>query len=171
MRDIVHAMFPLRSLAIVSWWVFACLAFMPLSADIASAHAGHRHVIDAPAQSSSVSDVSRASVVVDATASDHSHDATTEPNEVIGHGVASTPEAMLVVTAQGPISSKFVPCTCGGACGSCTSMSCCSAVLVSTLEAHLRWSQGCAHWLTSSESMADTEIAPLPRPPNPFLLT
>lgn len=61
-------------------------------------------------------------------------------------------------------------CICNGACGSCTPLSCCAVIIPQLVDdALIRLAKS----LVAPETglrMQDSEVAPLPRPPNPPLL-
>lgn len=166
-----HATSAFRSLFKWNGFAVACVAFVLLVSDVALAHSGHRHDSGSQAQVTGLAEASSAPLGTISAKPDQPNDSVALPRHVIGLGVARTVEAEVVFKTHVSGLTHYARCICGGACGSCTSMSCCSAILASSVDQPLRGAQGRAHGLPVGDSMTDVEIAPLPRPPNPALLT
>jgi hypothetical protein len=163
-----------RLLAMASGIVCAWLALAVVSADVALAHAGHRHVTESQIAVLSFAEVTGApaapAVVTSTVNSTPARDATAVPADRIEY--AGTPMAGVVNALSIHVASLKMNahCACGHGCGSCTSMSCCSAALIPTGCDQLARPGKTAHMPMISAGMASAEVAPLPRPPNPQLL-
>lgn len=167
MRALADTMVARRWRHAMSCMTVAWLALIMTVAGPALAHPGHRHVAEAqveqerPATLSATAAISELPMSVTAEADVRNPSARSLPQPA---DVAAT------TFTSGAISSKSkLHCPCGSACGSCTSMSCCSAGLVPLCSEHHERPVMAVHYFATSLSLIGTNVSPLPRPPNPTL--
>lgn len=158
-----------RSLFVAGALLVTWLALTIVSASSVQAHAGHRHVADAQ-------------LAVTHTPAGRADLAISDPDiapPAVGFAPASlyrseddsSSAAERATTAMASLASPKTEmhCGCGGACGSCTSASCCSAVLAPLSDRHFRRPRTIENMRSTSASVTCAGVAPLPRPPNPPL--
>jgi hypothetical protein len=159
--------------------VLAWLVVASASSTSAQAHAGHRHgatvlpaVIEQKAGTATPSDAADvAPSDATSTNSTSGRDTVRAPTQGSHHVGASTGEAADgVVLSVGGLNLKACG-ACGGPCGSCASMLCCSTVLAPQYDSQLTRPAISVPLPAPTTSMASTAVAPLQRPPNPQLLT
>lgn len=145
-----------RLLCMAGWLVSCLLAVSVATATTVDAHPGHRHVAaGVETQASSGSSNTEA-----APASERALDAT------LAADLSGPHERVTVATASPAASAKTTGhCACGGTCGSCSSMSCCPAILTDVRDLfQSATTQSGA--LPHAFALYGGSVAPLPRPPN-----
>ncbi len=159
-------------------WLVACLLLLLAGwGNNAQAHSGHGHgsataetKVSAPAGDHAAISVSQETTAAPATAA--------APLVMLETMIA----AMSVSASGGPFdrmhfgtistvsgSKSAGQCTCAGACGACSSISCCSAVLAPASYAIIQVSAEPATATPLAYRLLGGSVAPLPRPPNPHL--
>jgi hypothetical protein len=158
-----------RLLALASGAIGVWLALAIVLSGGAMAHAGHRHVADAtgavlsPSLVSSASSVA-ASVIVEP-AMGPAGGSISPPERNVGFTDlrlnTTAPMSMADVASSGLI----VRCTCGGSCGNCTSVSCCSAALAPRSDEQVARFHLAVQLPARHATMIGAEVPPSPRPP------
>jgi hypothetical protein len=143
--------------------VAVCLMVVVALSSAAQAHAGHKHrATEQPAVGGTVS------AAVERPASLPLMADTNAPRSRILHLVPVPPvelEAFQEILVDGAAVSPKGLCTCGGLCGSCTSMSCCVAVLASHGSATFVPRTGSAPISRAARFIAGAAVPLLQRPP------
>lgn len=154
-----------RLLLLASAFVLAWLAFAPLAATSALAHAGHRH---APAKEAPVSEPKQ--TVAPET---HAH-ARGAPSSIVRAELPDDVRPAAFMT-RGSSSPDWVDarglgardaCLCGWACGACASMTCCHTALAPSHHLAIERPVEIAPGDLIADRLGGAIVVPLPRPPD-----